>query len=91
MGTLPYPLLSDWHKQTSQSYQVFNAKGETATRSVFVVNKEGILSYMNTTFKADNQQDYQAVFIELEKLSTREVSNLWMNQDTTANRNEFLN
>jgi peroxiredoxin len=68
MGTLPYPLLSDWHRQTVKDYQVFNPKGETAIRSVFVVNMDGVLSYINTSFKADHKEDYLAVFTELEKL-----------------------
>jgi peroxiredoxin len=69
LGSLPYPLLSDWHKQTVKSYMVFNEKGETALRSVFIVNKNGVLSYINTSFKADKQADYDAVFSELEKLT----------------------
>jgi peroxiredoxin len=69
MGTLPYPLLSDWHKQTVKDYYVFNSKGETAIRSVFVVNKDGIITYINTTFKADKKEDYEAVFRELEMLT----------------------
>lgn len=68
MGTLPYPLLSDWFKQTTKEYRVFNEKGEVAIRSVFVVNKEGIISYINTNFKADKKEDYETVFSELEKL-----------------------
>ena len=69
LGTLPYPLLSDWHKQTIKSYKVFNQKGEVAIRSVFVVNKEGVITYLNTSFKADKKEDYDAVFTELEKLN----------------------
>jgi peroxiredoxin len=68
MGTLPYPLLSDWHRQTIKNYGVFNEKGEVAIRSVFVVNRDGIISYINTSFKADKKEDYEAVFSELEKL-----------------------
>lgn len=67
-GTLPYPLLSDWHKNTVKSYHVFNEKGGTANRSVFVVNKDGIITYLNTSFKADKVEDYEAVFKELEAL-----------------------
>jgi peroxiredoxin len=71
MGTLPYPLLSDWHKQTVKRYNVFNEKGETAIRSVFVVNKDGIITYLNTSFKADKNEDYEAVFSELEMLTNQ--------------------
>jgi peroxiredoxin len=68
MGTLPYPLLADWHKQTVKDYKVFNEKGGTAIRSVFVVNKAGIITYINTSFKADKKEDYEEVFSELEKI-----------------------
>jgi peroxiredoxin len=71
MGTLPYPLLSDWFRQTVKSYYVFNEKGGTAIRSVFVVDKAGVITYINTSFKADKKEDYEAVFNELEKLTNR--------------------
>jgi peroxiredoxin len=71
MGTLPYPLASDWRRQTIKDYKVFNEKGEVAIRSVFVINKDGIITYINTSFKADKQEDYEAVFSELEKLTTQ--------------------
>ena len=68
MGTLPYPLASDWQRQTIKDYKVYNEKGGVAIRSVFVVNRDGVITYMNTSFKADKKEDYQAVFSELEKL-----------------------
>lgn len=68
LGTLPYPLLSDWHKQTVKQYNVFSAEKETAIRSVFVVNKEGIITYMNLTFDAQKKEHYEQVFAELAKL-----------------------
>ena len=74
MGTLPYPLVSDWHKQTIKDYNVFNENGGTAIRSVFVVNKEGRITYINTAFKADKKEDYEAVFTELEKLINQWLS-----------------
>jgi peroxiredoxin len=70
MSTLPYPLLSDWHRQTVKDYKVYNEKGGVAIRSVFVVNKDGIITYLNTSFKADNKEHYEAVFTELEKLNS---------------------
>lgn len=44
-------------------------KGGVAIRSVFVVNKDGIITYLNTSFKADKSEDYEAVFAELERLN----------------------
>jgi peroxiredoxin len=71
MGTLPYPLVSDWQRQTIKDYQVYNEKGGVAIRSVFIVNKEGVITYINTSFKADKKEDYEAVFSELGKLTNR--------------------
>ncbi|KGM46379.1 hypothetical protein NP83_00540 [Neobacillus niacini] len=69
MSTLPYPLASDWQRQTIKDYKVYNEKGGVAIRSVFVVNRDGVITYMNTSFKADKKEDYEAVFSELEKLA----------------------
>jgi alkyl hydroperoxide reductase subunit AhpC len=71
MGTLPYPLVSDWQRQTIKDYLVYNEKGGVAIRSVFIVNKEGVITYINTSFKADKKEDYEAVFSELGKLTNR--------------------
>jgi alkyl hydroperoxide reductase subunit AhpC len=71
MGTLPYPLVSDWQRQTIKDYHVYNDKGGVAIRSVFIVNKEGIITYINTSFKADKKEDYEAVFSELGKLTNK--------------------
>lgn len=68
---LPYPLLSDWHRQTIKDYKVYNEKGGVAIRSVFVINKDGGITYLNTSFKADKKDDYEAVFSELEKLTSQ--------------------
>lgn len=69
MSTLPYPLASDWQRQTIKDYKVYNEKGGVAIRSIFVVNRDGVITYMNTSFKADKKEDYEAVFSELEKLA----------------------
>ena len=50
---------------------MFNEKGENAIRSVFVVDKTGVITYINTSFKADKKEDYEAVFNELEKLTNK--------------------
>jgi peroxiredoxin len=65
MGTLPYPLASDWQRQTIKDYKVYSEKGGVAVRSVFVVNRDGLITYTNTTFKADKKEDYEAVFLKL--------------------------
>jgi peroxiredoxin len=68
LGKLPYPLLSDWHKQTAKDYGIFDAKNEIAKRSVFVVDKQGNLTFINTSFDANKKDHYEQVFTELEKI-----------------------
>jgi alkyl hydroperoxide reductase subunit AhpC len=69
LGTLPYPLLSDWHKKTVKDYFVFNEKNETAIRSLFLVDKEGILRFSNISFDANQRDQYEQIFSECKKLS----------------------
>jgi hypothetical protein len=35
------------------------------------VNKDGIITYLNTSFKADKKEDYEAVFSEIEMLTNQ--------------------
>ncbi len=42
---LSYPLLSDIHRTVSQRYGVYNAERNCAKRSVFLVDKAGILRF----------------------------------------------
>ena len=68
LGMLPYPLLSDWHKETARKYGVLNEENLTAERSVFIINKQGDLIYKNTKFDAKAQGDYDECFQEIEQL-----------------------
>lgn len=62
LGTLPYPLLSDWFKTTAEDYGVLNKENLTAERSVFLIDKEGIIRYKNTEFDANDRDQYLEVF-----------------------------
>ncbi|TLS36450.1 redoxin domain-containing protein [Pseudalkalibacillus caeni] len=70
LGTLPYPLLSDWHKETVKKYNVFNEKDEVAIRSAFLVNKKGEIVYKNVGFNPSDKQVYEDLMSECEKLTT---------------------
>ncbi len=72
LGTLPYPLLSDWHKETARKYDVFNDKDLVARRSVFVVGKDGNLKYQNTEFGAGTAEHYERTMEELRRLKAEE-------------------
>lgn len=64
LGTLPYPLISDWHKKTVKKYHVFKEKDEVAQRSCFLINKKGELVYKNEEFEAGNKEHYDRVYEE---------------------------
>ena len=42
---LSYPLLSDIHREVCQAYGVYNAARNCARRSVFIIDKQGIVRF----------------------------------------------
>ena len=63
--SLNFPLLSDFNKEVIREYGVFNEdmiglKG-IAKRSVFVIDKDGIVRYREVLDDARNEPDYQKV------------------------------
>jgi alkyl hydroperoxide reductase subunit AhpC len=48
MGGIPYPMLGDFHPhgKVAEAYGVFNADRGTALRSVFIIDKEGVIRYV---------------------------------------------
>ena len=71
---LNFPLLSDFNKQASRDYGVFNEdmiglKG-IAKRAVFVIDKDGIVRHREVLEDARNEPDYEKVFGALASLSS---------------------
>ena len=68
VGSVPYPVLADFHPQgkVSQLYGVYNGDRGTSFRSVFIIDKEGIVRHKELHQGALPQPD--AVLAELEKL-----------------------
>ena len=48
-----YPLLSDFHRKVSEEYGVLNPAKETANRTTFLIDKQGIIRHI--------QQDKAAI------------------------------
>ena len=70
---LSFPLLSDFNKQAIRDYGVFNEdmiglKG-IAKRSVFVLDKDGIVRYREVLDDARNEPDYQKVLAAVASLT----------------------
>lgn len=69
LGTLPYPLLSDWRRNVSKDYGVCRKEELVADRSCFLIDKEGMLVYKNEEFKADNPKHYAEILRECDRLT----------------------
>ncbi len=69
LGITSYPLLSDFwpHGAVAQQYGVFNAERGMADRSIFLVDAEGVIRYIDVHENAD-RPDEEAIFCELEKV-----------------------
>lgn len=68
LSGLPYPLLADWQGKVSRLYGVYDEEHGRAIRSVFVVDRDGIVRYVNTRFDARNQQHYDDMLQALQSL-----------------------
>jgi peroxiredoxin len=65
LGMLPYPLASDWYKKTCKDYGVYDEQKQVAKRSVFLIDKKGIIRFVNKQFDANKADDYAEVFKQL--------------------------
>ncbi len=71
---LNFPLLSDFNKETSKSYDayyeefVMGMKG-VAKRAAFVVDKEGIIRYVEVLDSAGNLPNFEAIKQALQSLN----------------------
>jgi peroxiredoxin len=71
---LNFPLLSDFNKQVIREYGAFNEdmiglKG-IAKRSVFVLDRDGVVRYREVLDDARNEPNYQKVLAAVSALST---------------------
>jgi peroxiredoxin Q/BCP len=65
---LQFPLLSDHDHKVARLYGSYMEAAGYNKRTVFLVDKEGIVRYSNLDFKAGDAKDYGALRAELEKL-----------------------
>ena len=69
LGGLPFPLVSDTENVAIQAYGVLNEKGTAAVRSLFVVDKTGVLRHVNPKYELSKPAQYEAVFQVLQELN----------------------
>lgn len=65
---LPFPLLSDHDHRVAKAYDSYMEQYGFNKRTVYLIDKEGVVRYVNLAFKAGDKKDYDALRAELEKL-----------------------
>jgi peroxiredoxin len=65
---LQFPLLSDHDHKVARLYASYMEDVGFNKRTVFLIDKEGVVRYSNLEFKAGDAKDYAALRAELEKL-----------------------
>lgn len=65
---LQFPLLSDHDHKVARLYASYMEEYGLNKRTVFLIDKEGVVRYSNLSFKAGDMKDYSALRAELEKL-----------------------
>ena len=65
---LQFPLLSDHDHSVAKTYDSYMEGVGFNKRTVYLIDKEGVVRYVNLAFKAGDKKDYDALRAELEKL-----------------------
>ncbi|HEX8499414.1 MAG TPA: peroxiredoxin [Pyrinomonadaceae bacterium] len=65
---LQFPLLSDHDHRVAKAYDSYMEQYGFNKRTVYLIDKEGVVRYANLAFKAGDKKDYDALRAELEKL-----------------------
>lgn len=65
---LQFPLLSDHDHHVAKMFDSYNADYGFNNRTVYLIDKDGVVRYVNLAFKAGDKKDYDALRAELEKL-----------------------
>jgi peroxiredoxin len=66
---LPFALLSDHDHRVARAYDSYMEQYGMNKRTVYLIDKEGVVRYVNLAFKAGDKKDYDALRAELEKLN----------------------
>ena len=65
---LPFALLSDHDHRVAKAYDSYMEQYGMNKRTVYLIDKDGVVRYVNLAFKAGDKKDYDALRAELEKL-----------------------
>lgn len=70
---LQFPLLSDHDHKVAKLYESYMEERGYNKRTIYLIDKDGIVRYINLAFKAGDKADYDAIRAELTKLQTPAV------------------
>ena len=65
---LQFPLLSDHDHRVARLYDSYMEQVGFNKRTVYLIDKDGVVRYVNLAFKAGDKKDYDALRAELENL-----------------------
>jgi mycoredoxin-dependent peroxiredoxin len=65
---LTFPLLQDNDHRVSTLYGSFNPQNGFNKRTIYVIDKDGVVRYKNLNFKPAAKEDYDALRTEVMKL-----------------------
>ncbi|MBA3242028.1 MAG: peroxiredoxin [Acidobacteria bacterium] len=65
---LQFPLLSDHDHAVARAYSSYNDKYGLNNRTIYLIDKDGVVRYVNLAFKANDKTHYDTLRAELEKL-----------------------
>jgi peroxiredoxin len=65
---LQFPLLSDHDHKVAALYQSYDPQSQYNKRTVYLIDKAGIVRYVNLNFKAGDKADYERLRTELGRL-----------------------
>lgn len=66
---LPFALASDHNHAVAKSYDSFREDVGFNKRTIYLIDKTGIIRFVNLAFKADSKADYDALRAEVVKLN----------------------
>ena len=67
---LQFPLLSDHNHKIAKRYDSYGEERGFNKRTVYLIDKDGVVRYVNLGFKAGDKADFDALRAELEKLQS---------------------
>jgi peroxiredoxin len=66
LGGSDFPMLADFNKEMLRSWGILDEQTGRPVRSVFVIDKDGVVRHKNTSFNASEPAQYEAAIKALE-------------------------